>query len=90
MLVYMVGDILPPSNYLYLYLNKNVTPGQRKNKEITFLGILSRYIMGYCTNLFINPYSIRKILKMTQTLYLDFTFMSRRGAYYLFYKNYPQ
>ena len=62
MLVDMVGDILPPSNYLYL--NKNVTPGQRKNKEIKFLGILSRYILGYCTNLFINPYSMRKILKM--------------------------
>ena len=27
---------------------------------------------------------------MTQTLYFDFTFMSRRDAYYLFYKNYPQ
>ena len=26
---------------------------------------------------------------MTQTLYFDFTFMSRREAYYLFYKNYP-
>ena len=25
---------------------------------------------------------------MTQTLYLDLTFMSRRDAYYLFYKNY--
>ena len=27
---------------------------------------------------------------MTQTLYLDFTFMSRHDAYYLFYKNYLQ
>ena len=27
---------------------------------------------------------------MTQTLYFDFTFMSRRDAYYLFYKNYPR
>ena len=26
---------------------------------------------------------------MTQTLYLDVSFMSRRDAYYLFYKNYP-
>ena len=26
---------------------------------------------------------------MTQTLYLDLTFMSQRGAFYLFYKNYP-
>ena len=27
---------------------------------------------------------------MTQTLYFNFTFMSRRDAYYLFYKNYPR
>ena len=26
---------------------------------------------------------------MTKTLYFDFTFMSRRDACYLFYKNYP-
>ena len=27
---------------------------------------------------------------MTQTIYLDLAFMSRRDAYYLFYKNYPR
>ena len=28
--------------------------------------------------------------QMTQRLYLDLNFMSRRDAYYLFYKNYPK
>ena len=27
--------------------------------------------------------------EMTQTLYFDYSFMSQRDAYYLFYKNYP-
>ena len=37
---------------------------KERTKQINFLGILSRYILGYCSNLFTGPYSIGKIHKM--------------------------